>query len=362
VSELSDPGIVVHGVALKPGKPICLAVTAGKPLVILPGFPTSAIFTFHEFVAPVIRSLAGRQPQSHETVHASLAIRTNSEIGRTEYLLVGLVESDAGLAAFPMGKGSGSVTAFSRADGFVTIPRHTEILEAGTKVQVQLIARGMELADLIVIGSHCVGLDYLLTKLQQQGIRSKLLTVGSSAGLMAAKRGECDVAGIHLLDPSSATYNRPFLDDTVKLFEGYGRSQGVVFRPDDTRFNGKTVFEIVSLAKHDSSIVMVSRNQGSGTRILIDSLLGDEKLNSSPMQPSNQSAVAAAIVQHRADWGIAIEAIARSANLAFVPFQDEQFDFAIPIARLHRPSVKAFIALLSDEEIRQELRHMRFTL
>lgn len=361
-SELSDPGIVVHGVALKPGKPICLAVTAGKPVVILPGFPTSAIFTFHEFVAPVIRLFAGRQLESHETVNASLAIRTNSEIGRTEYLLVGLVKTDSGLAAFPMGKGSGSVTTFSRADGFVTIPRQTEIVDAGSQIRVRLLGRGLELADLVVIGSHCVGLDYLLTQLQERGIRSKLLTVGSLAGLMAAKRGECDVAGIHLLDPVTGSYNRSFLDDSVKLVEGYGRSQGAVFRPGDSRFARKTVLEIVAMAKSDPSIVMVSRNQGSGTRILIDRLLGGEKVNGSQVQPSNHSAIAAAIVQHRADWGVAIEATARSAKLAFVPFQDEQFDFAIPKDRLQRPAVQAFIELLSNEVVRQELRCMHLSL
>ena len=99
VAELNDPGIVVHGVALKPGKPICMAVTAGKPVVILPGFPTSAIFTFHEFVAPVIRLMAGRQTEPEEFVSASMAIRTNSEVGRTEYLLVGLVHAETGLSA-----------------------------------------------------------------------------------------------------------------------------------------------------------------------------------------------------------------------------------------------------------------------
>ena len=254
VSELLDPGIVVHGVALKPGKPICLAVSGGKPVVILPGFPTSAIFTFHEFVTPVIRLLAGRQPESHETITARLALRTNSEIGRTEYLLVGLVEGDDGLAAFPMGKGSGSVTTFSRADGFLTIPRHTELLERGSQVQVQLLGRGLELADLVVIGSHCVGLDYLINQLQQYGIRSKLLSVGSTAGLFAAQRGQCDLAGIHLLDPSTGTYNRPFLDDSLTLVAGYGRSQGIVFRPGDSRFCGKSVSEIVAMAKKDSSI------------------------------------------------------------------------------------------------------------
>ena len=362
VAEFNDPGIVVHGVALKPGKPICMAVSSGKPIVILPGFPTSAIFTFHEFVAPVIRMLAGRRPESHEVVTARMAIRTNSEVGRTEYLLVGLVKTDDGLSAFPMGKGSGSVTTFSRADGFVTIPRHTEIVDAGEQVQVRLIGRGVELADLIVIGSHCAGLDYLLTQLQRRGISSKLLTVGSSAGLMAAKRGECDIAGIHLLDSDSGIYNRPFLDTAVTLVEGYGRSQGVVCRRGDSRFEDRTPDEIVTLALADSSIVMVNRNQGSGTRILIDRLLKGARPAGYSVQPSNHSAVAAAIVQHRADWGVAIEATARSADLAFIPFQDEEYDFAVPNSRLLRPAVRAFIAVLSEQSIRQHLRSMHFSV
>src|ERR687898_679141 len=93
VAELDDPGIVAHGVALKPGKPICLAATGGRPVVVLPGFPTSAIFTFHEFVAPVISAMAGRSLDARAAVQARLAVRVNSEIGRTEYLLVGLVDT-----------------------------------------------------------------------------------------------------------------------------------------------------------------------------------------------------------------------------------------------------------------------------
>jgi putative molybdopterin biosynthesis protein len=185
---------VAHGVALKPGKPICLAATRGRPVVVLPGFPTSAIFTFHEFVAPVLRAQAGRGSEQRMTVAARLAVKVNSEIGRTEYLLVGLVETadelgpDTSLAAYPMGQGSGSVTTFSRADGFTTIGRHEEIVEAGTVVDVQLLGRELQLADLVVIGSHCIGLDYLLGELQQRGVRSKFLAVGSLAGLEAAKR------------------------------------------------------------------------------------------------------------------------------------------------------------------------------
>jgi putative molybdopterin biosynthesis protein len=96
VAELTDPGIVAHGVALKPGKPICLAATGGRAVVVLPGFPTSAIFTFHEFVSPVIRLLAGRGAEERATIPARLAVKVNSEVGRTEYLLVGLVETANG--------------------------------------------------------------------------------------------------------------------------------------------------------------------------------------------------------------------------------------------------------------------------
>ena len=407
VAELTDPGVVVHGVALKPGKPLCLAVTAGKPVVILPGFPTSAIFTFHEFVAPVIRLLGGRQPESHETVTATLAVKTNSEIGRTEYLLVGLVQTDDGLSAFPMGKGSGSVTTFSRADGFVTIPRHTEIVEAGEPVQVRLIGRQREVADLIVMGSHCVGLDLLLSQLQRRGVTSKLLNVGSSAGLLATKRGECDIAGIHLLDPLTGEYNRPFLSDAVELIPGYGRSQGIVFRRGDTRFEGRSLDEIVGMvtgrdqatqpsdatsfnrvgnaprderhgelvhhstrgalptrlneaAPSSETCVMVNRNQGSGTRILIDRLLAGAKPPGYAVQPTNHNAVAAAVVQHRADWGLAIQSVAETNGLGFVPYQAEQYDFVVPKQRRDRPAVKAFLALLADEATQRRLSELGF--
>ncbi len=238
-SRLGDPGIVAHGVALKPGKPICLAVSNGKPVVILPGFPTSAIFTFHEFVAPVIRAFAGLPPQRRQTVTATLPLRVNSERGRTEYLLVSLVQGDGAPSAYPMGKGSGSVTTFSGADGFITIDQHTEIVDAGSEVQVQLLGQGVEPADLVVIGSHCVGLDALVGRLMRDGLRAKVLYVGSMGGAKAALRGECDIASVHLMDPGTGDYNRHLLDDTVALVPGYRRMQGIVFREGDARFAGQ---------------------------------------------------------------------------------------------------------------------------
>jgi putative molybdopterin biosynthesis protein len=353
VAEL-DPGIVVHGVALKPGKPICLAASGRRPVVILPGFPTSAVFTFHEFVAPVLRALAGLPPRRRSALRARLAQKTVSERGRLEYLLVGLARrSDGALAAWPMGKGSGSVTAWSRADGFVRIPRNVEIVDEDAEVEVTLVGRELEAADLVVIGSHCAGLDRIAGALGREGFTVKLLAVGSLGGLAAARRGECDVAPIHLLDPETGRYNAPFLGAGLRLVPGYTRLQGVVTRPEETRDTPELVA--------DPRLRMVNRNRGSGTRILIDRLLGDRRPPGHAYEPRSHYAVAAAVAQGRADWGVAIESVARQAGLRFRPLQPECYDFAVPVDRWERPAVAALRRLLAEEgPLRRELAAMGF--
>lgn len=393
VADLGPPGIVVHGVALKPGKPLCLAAVRMQtpspkmsaailggadeatsrivPVVILPGFPTSAIFTFHEFVAPVIRSLAGRREDSAATVAARLPVRVNSERGRTEYLLVNLVQKVSGpfsekgpdtFLAYPMGKGSGSVTTFSRADGFVVIPRQQEYVEADTPVQVHLLGQGLRPADLVAIGSHCVGLDYLLGRLHDDGLHTKFLAVGSTGGLEAARRGECDLAGIHLLDEATQVYNSPFVSAGLRLVKGYRRLQGIVFRPKDQRFAGRTLADAVAQALAGPDCVMVNRNRGSGTRILIDQLLKESRPAGYSIEARSHNAVVAAVEQGRADWGVAIETAAKQVGLGFLPIQEEHFDFVIPETRMQRIAVKRFMDILADEETRNHLRRMNFGL
>ena len=168
--------------------------------------------------------------------------RFNSEIGRTEYLLVNLVDGPDGLAAYPLGKGSGSVTTFSRADGFVVIPRDAGIPRGGRGGRrSSRSAGGRRRPTSSAIGSHCVGPRPAARRSwASAGSPSKTLWVGSQGGLIAAGRGECDVAGVHLLDPATDTYNLPFLPAGVRLLPGYGRMQGVVFRPGDARFEGRS--------------------------------------------------------------------------------------------------------------------------
>jgi putative molybdopterin biosynthesis protein len=362
VARFADPGIVVHGVALKPGKPLCLAVTRGKPVMILPGFPTSATFTFHEFAAPVLRILSGLPALRHETRTATLPIKLISELGRTEYVLVALTEGqDGGLAAYPIGKGSGAVTAFSMADGFFAVPAQTDVVPAGTVVSVTIIGVTATPADLMVIGSHCVGLDYLIGVLAGEGVTAKFLAVGGTAGLMAAKRGECDIAGIHLMDPDTGIYNRAYMDDTLRLVPGYGRSQGVVYRRGDPRFSGLDAAAAIAEARRDPTCLMVNRNAGSGTRLVIDNLLGDARPAGYSHQARSHNAVAVAIAQSRADWGVAIETVAQLYGLGFIKLLAEDYDFVIPVSRFGRPAVKRFVGLLQDSSVRATLTQMGFT-
>ena len=363
VGGLSDPGVVVHGVAIKPGKPLCLAVTDRKPVVILPGFPTSAIFTFHQFVAPMLRLLAGMPEETHEQVQAELPMRVSSERGRTEFLMVGLLRTERGFAAYPMGKNSGAVTAFSNADGFIRIEAQTERLAAGTPVTVQLLSRRLAPADLVTIGSHCVGLDYLLGRLQRDGLTTKSMHVGSQGGLAAVRRGECDIAGIHLMDPTSGEYNRPYLSEAMRLLPGYRRLQGFVFRRGDARFSGATTpQQAAAAALADPLCIMVNRNAGSGTRVLIDELLGGVQPPGYAVQTKSHNAVATAVAQGRADWGIAIDTVARLYDLEFLPLQEEHYDFAIPEARWERPAVQRFAALLHDPEVTAGLAELGFRI
>jgi len=361
IAWLGKPGIIAHGVALKPGKPLCLAVCGGKPVVILPGFPTSAMFTFHDMIVPVLRRMAGLPPRSDAKVTASVPVRIASELGRTEFVMVSLAEGDRGLIAYPSGKGSGAITSFAQADGFLRIDALADQMPAGTEAEVTLFTPHVRVPDLMIVGSHCTGLDLVIAPLARAGLLVRSIAVGSLGGLAAAKRGECDFAPIHLFDDTTESYNVPFLADGLELVPGWRRMQGIVFRAGDARFEGLTTAQdAVRAALADPSCIMVNRNQGAGTRILIGRLLGGARPEGYWNQPRSHNAVAAAVAQHRADWGMTIAPVARAAGLGFIPLAEEHYDFALVRARKLRPAVQAFLEALASEESRAALAQAGF--
>jgi putative molybdopterin biosynthesis protein len=360
ISRLGKPGIIAHGVALKPGKPLCLAVCDGKPVVILPGFPTSAMFTFHDMIVPVLRRMAGLPPRAETHVKAQVPLRISSERGRAEFVMVSLVDGEGGLVAYPTGKGSGAITSFAQADGFLRIDALADYLPAGMHAEVTLFSPHLRAPDLVIIGSHCTGLDLALEPLARAGLAARTLAVGSLGGLSAARRGECDLAPIHLLDEKTGTYNAPYLADGLELVPGWRRMQGIVFRPGDKRFEGRSIEDAVAAALADPACLMVNRNQGAGTRILIDRLLAGARPDGYWNQPRSHNAVAAAVAQKRADWGVTIAPVAHAAGLGFIALAEEHYDFALVTARRQRPAVQAFLDALQSDTVRAALEKTGF--
>jgi|Deesub1362A_J573_1020465.scaffolds.fasta_scaffold00005_272 putative molybdopterin biosynthesis protein len=372
IDDLGSPGIIAHGIAVKPGKPTIIGVLNNKPLFGLPGYPTSAMVIFDVFVAPLIRRLAGLVERERKKIEAKTAMRLFSAKGRYEYMLVNLVKSSAGeYSAYPILTGSGAITTLAEADGYLEVPENTEIIPEDSLVKVSLLSDIIKPADLTIIGSHCIGVDLILNLLNKKTqIQAKVINVGSSGGLAAVKRGESDISGSHLIDEKTGEYNIPFLkkfgiESTAYVVRGYDREQGFVI----TKGNPKKITGIEDLARDD--IFFINRNPGSGTRVLLDMELKKfasekglefnaliKKIRGYEIEAKSHSAVAAAVAYGKADVGLAIKTVAEQYGLDFLPLREEKYDFVIPKAKINKVSVQKFIEILNSDEFKDVLRRI----
>ena len=372
VDQLGEPGVIVHGIKIKPGKPTVIAVVDNKPLFGLPGYPTSALTIFRLIVAPVIRKMAGLPPVVQEdTVSAVLKTRIYAPPGRKYLVSVSLAkDKDGNLVAVPTPGGSGTITNLANADGYFEIPEDVEFVDEGERVQVKLFSKDIKLPDLVFIGSHCLGIDliYKLMRKHWPNINMRILNVGSTGGFMAIKRGEADIAGVHLLDEKTGTYNVPFIEkfglkNKAVLVRGYIREQGFIV----AKGNPKDFQGFPDLLRED--VRFINRNKGSGTRTLIDIELKKlaRKLNLSfeeliskikgyDVEAKTHSAVASAVLHGKADVGLGIRTVAEMFNLEFIPVAEENYDFLIFIDSVNKQSTKLFLEILKSEEFKMKLK------
>jgi putative molybdopterin biosynthesis protein len=370
IDELGEPGIIAHGIAIKPGKPTIVGVVKNKPLFGLPGYPTSAMVIFDVFVAPLIRSLAGMSQRERRKIKAKVAMRIFSAKGRYEYMLINLVKGATGdYSAYPILTGSGAITTLAEADGYIEVPENVEILAEGKEVDVTLLSEMIRPADLTVIGSHCIGVDLLLNLMNKYSpTQAKIINVGSSGGLAAVRRGESDISGTHLIDEKTGKYNIPFLrklklEDKAYLIRGYDREQGLLVAKGNPN-NIKGVEDLVR-----EGISFINRNAGSGTRVLLDLELSKvaaergvklrelvQGIKGYEIEAKSHTAIAAAVAYGRADVGLAIKTVAEQYDLDFIPLREEKYDFAIPQEKLHKPAVQRFLEVLRSREFQDKLK------
>jgi putative molybdopterin biosynthesis protein len=365
VDELGEPGVLVHGLTIKPGKPALVGLAGNKLIFGLPGYPTSALMIFHVLVAPIIRKLANRSDTQPTKVRAVSSMKFFKARGRRELLPIQLIARPNGqLAAYPMQGGSGAISSFALADGFADFPEAQEYVDEGEGMEVELFGKELMPPSLVAIGSHCVGLDVAFAKLREKdpAFLGRTVNVGSTGGFHAISRGEADIAGVHLQDEETGEYNVPFiksfgLADSVVLVRGYNREQGLIVKHG----NPKKITDVEGLTR--KSVRFINRNRGSGTRFLIDRHLNKVAENAGTnleaisariegygYEAKSHSAVAAAIKNDRADVGFGIRTVAVANGLDFIKLDDEKYDLLIERSRLDKVSVQRFIELIKSRD------------
>jgi putative molybdopterin biosynthesis protein len=356
IAELGE--VLVHGVAIRPGKPAILAVIRGKPVIGAPGYPVSSALVFELFAKPLLLRAQHLPEDPPETLKAFLGRRVTSSFRHEEYVRVQAGHVKGRWIVLPLPRAAGSSITLVRADGVLRVPRESEGIEAGDPVEIRLTRPLRDLEHrLVFAGSHDLALDILADRLPLVSSN-----VGSTGGLTALLKDECYLAPIHLLDPATGDYNRPWLrrffpEGGIALIRGFLRCQGFLVR----RGNPKCVHGFDDLTRFD--IAFLNRQRGSGTRVLLDYELAKRGIDPTEItgygrELSTHTAVAAGIREGSADTGLAIQAAAAAMGLDFVPACEENYDFALRVDSLDLPEVRRFLEVLRDPAFRRAVESL----
>jgi putative molybdopterin biosynthesis protein len=354
--------VLVHGVGIKPGKPVILGEIRGKPVFGIPGYPVSAVLNCELFVRPVIYAKLGRAVPPRPRVSALLSRRVVSPMGVDEFVRVKLGKVGDKIICTPLGRGAGLILTLIRADGLLVVPRLQEGFEAGQTVDVELLRPLSEIEETtVVIGSHDIALDVLANHLKVKFPEASLSSahVGSLGGLLALRRGEAHVAGTHLLDETTGEYNVSYIQ---KHLPGRGvvlvnlayREQGFIVAPGNPL--GIKGFE--DLARE--GVRFVNRQRGAGTRVLLDYHLrlrgiGPDRVCGYEREEYTHMAVAAAVAGGTADCGLGIRAAASALGLDFVPVAEERYDLCILKEYWDQPVVGRLLEVIRDPRFQADV-------
>lgn len=352
--------LLVHGVAVRPGHPVIIGMVDQTPVIGIPGYPVSAALTGEIFVVPLIQQWLSLTPPKAPTIEAVTTQKIASPIGDDDFVRVALAQMDDQILATPLQRGAGVITSLVEADGLAHLPRFQEGVDKGGTLQVSLY-RSLETIQntVMMIGSHDPMLDLLATYLRIRAPEQRIVSVsvGSIGGLVALKRGDAHLAGIHLFDPETKTYNMPHIkkflkDKPVRLVTFAHRSQGLMV-PKGNPQGIKTISDVASLR-------YINRQRGAGTRILFDHLLEQAQIESDSIagydhEEYTHLAVAAAVADGIGDCGMGVYSAAQSMNLDFIPLTQERFDLVIPHHHLENAGIQAILSLLEDEAFKTEL-------
>lgn len=354
--------VLVHGVAMMPGKPVVIGAVGGKPVFGMPGYPVSAIIAFEQLVRPLILGLQGLPAFGRLQADVVPTRKIASKLGQEEFIRVKLGQVGGNIVATALPRAAGAITTITEAHGVIRIPQDVEGINEGQRVVAELLQPIETIRNTVVIvGSHDNTLDVLADQIRACGSTVSLSSshVGSLGGLMAIKKGVCHMAGSHLLEPADGSYNvsyiRRYLAGVpVKLVNLVLRDQGLIV----AKGNPKAIAGVADLARPD--ITFINRQGGSGTRVLLDFKLGQhgigpERINGYANEEFTHMAVAVAVLSGAADAGMGIYAAAKALDLDFIPVVTEQYDLVIPEAHFNLPIVQCVLDTIVSPAFKQRV-------
>ncbi len=354
--------VLHHGIAIKPGKPAILAYKDAQAILGVPGYPVSGIIVLEEVLKPLVELYNKKKIAEPLYQQAVLARPVMSGVKYEEFIRVRLGYVEGRHIASPLQRGSGVVSSFMKADGIMTVPQGVEGYASGESVPIRLLQPLTKIENsLVVIGSHDPLLDELGDMLHVQNFAQHMVSshVGSMGGIMAAKRREAHMGGVHLLDEEDGSYNisyvkKYFPQGGVHLVEVTGREQGLMV----AKGNPKNIQSVEDLYAPD--IRFVNRQKGSGTRILFDychKQIGRDpsSIYGYAREEFTHTSVAAQIALGSADVGMGIFAAAQMFHLDFIPICTEQYDFIIPDYAIENVLVQNILSILQSAAFAEKL-------
>lgn len=360
IRELGE--VLVHGVAMMPGKPTILGVVRGKPVIGNPGYTVSATLSFTQFVRPLLFRLQGIRAPREKTLTVRPTRNIPSKLGVEEFLRVNIGKVGERTVATPLPRAAGSITTMTRSEGIIRIPSLVEGVTQDEDIEAELLVDEEEIRNTVsIIGSHDITIDVLADEIRREGrnIRISSGNVGSLGGLMAIRKGTCHLAGSHLLDPETGEYNIPYVKRYLKgikvsIFHLVLRDQGLIV----SKGNPKGVKGIQDLTRPD--ITFVNRQAGAGTRVLLDYRLEKQGISPADIRGYDHDefthmAVAVDVLSGAADCGMGVFAAARALDLGFIPMEREQYDLIIPSIMLGNPNVEAVLKTTASPRFRERV-------
>ncbi|HDS63866.1 MAG TPA: molybdopterin biosynthesis protein, partial [Methanofollis liminatans] len=352
IAELGE--VLVHGVAIKPAKPVIVGKIEGKPVIGLPGYPLAALTVLREIVTPLVARYGFPTPEAG-SVEAALTTTLHSDIGTDEFVLLSAGRIGGRWVAVPQSRGAGVQMSAVRANAVMTIPAAKEGVEAGETIRARLMVPRRQAGEAVLItGSHDPCLDRLADLVRPGGVEVHSTHTGSMGGLLTLKKRQCHAAPMHLLAPDGE-YNISFLQkylpgEEIVLVCVAEREQGLISR------EGAMLDDLPALR-------YANRQKGSGTRLLLDYLLKERGVDPVLIRGYEREftthlGVALAVRSGEADCGMGVYSAAQALGLKFTPVATERYELAMHADTLDDPRVRACVDAIDSDAFKQVLLQM----